>query len=69
MDTVIVCEVAAVDHKLLELALEVKSTLPPKHKVVEVLAVIVGATGVALTVTVVANEEVPGQPLTVTVTK
>ena len=48
--------VAPLDHKYEDPALDVNVTLPPGQKVVGPPAVIVGAAGMALTVTTVAAE-------------
>jgi hypothetical protein len=50
------CEVAPVDHKLPEAALDVSVTLPPMQKVVGPEADMVGVAGRALTVTDVTSD-------------
>ena len=56
MVTVILAVVAPVDHKYVDPALDVNVTLPPVQKVNGPPAVIVGAVGIVLTVTVVAAD-------------
>jgi hypothetical protein len=60
--TVILAVVAPFDHRYVEPALEVNVTLPPVQKVNGPPAVIVGAAGAVLTVTVVAAEGTDEQP-------
>ena len=50
------CVVAPVDHKYVVPALDVSVTLPPAQKVVGPEAVIVGAAGKLLTVTITGSE-------------
>ncbi len=54
--------VAPVDHRYPELTLDVSVTLPPAQNDVKPEAVMVGVTGVGLTVTEVAREAVLRQP-------
>jgi len=56
MPTFILCEVAPVDHKYPEAALDVSVTLPPMQNVVGPEAVMVGAAGRAFTVTDVTSD-------------
>jgi len=56
MLTFILCEVAPVDHKYPEAALDVSVTLPPMQNVVSPEADIVGVAGKAFTVTDVTSD-------------
>ena len=60
--------VSPVLHVLPDDALEVSTTLPPAQNVVGPPALMVGADGIGLTVTVVADEEGDVQPEEVCVT-
>ena len=66
--TVMLCVVAPVDHVLPVADEDVSTTLPPAQKVSGPPAVMVGAAGAGLTVTVVPAEAGDVQPLTVLVT-
>ena len=66
--TVIDCVVSPVDHKFPVAEEDVSVTDPPAQKVVALPAVMVGATGIGLTVTLIVFEtaEVHGPSITVT---
>ena len=63
METVMLCVVSPVDHKLSVADEEVNTTESPAQNVVGPLAVMVGTEGIAFTVTVVAVELAEQKPL------
>ena len=68
MVTVILVVVSPVLQVLPDDALEVSTTLPPAQNVVGPPALMVGAEGIGLTVTVVADDDADVQPEEVSVT-